>query len=180
MQIQKVELTPDELSLYNKIPFTKSGTKLSHEDSLVGSGASIQLVHSLSQRKAIPEIRLQYFRDPTYNTHSKKSHKEIFESNGTRGDAICRHPHFWPFLYYFIHGPDLPEETKEKFIDIVSGVENISGSDMPGLRVFVRAETRKYGLAPDAASEEFYKLALECGIGEGYARLLRNHVLATR
>ncbi len=179
MQIQKIELTLDELNLYNKIPLYKSGPKPRHEDILAGSEASMQLVCSLLQRNAIPEIRLQYFINSTYNTHSKKSHKALFEENKTHGEAIYRHPHFWPFLNYWIHGPDLPEETKEKFIGIVSAEAYISGSDMPGLRVLVRAETRNHRLVPQTASEEFYKLALECGIGEGYARLLRNHVLET-
>lgn len=100
--------------------------------------------------------------------------------NGTSGENIYKHPHFLSFLHYFIFGPDLPETIKEAFLRIVSSEPYISGSDMPGLRKFVRSETRKYGLKPKEASEEFYKLALECGIEEYLARMIRDGVHTIR
>jgi hypothetical protein len=178
MEIQIIDLLPDELSFYNSIPFSRKGTELSHEDIVKASEAAVLLVHSLISRKAIPETRIRYFFEPEYNTHSKKSHRQIFEMNGCSGDEIYKHPHFWPFLHYFIHGPDLPEETKERFIGIVGSESYISGSDIPGLRDFVRSETRKHELNPKAASEEFYKLSLECQIEEHLARLIRDYVHA--
>lgn len=180
MKTQIIELLPDELDLYNCIPFSKKGTDLSHEDISKASEAAESLVHSLISRKAIPETRIRYFIEPAYNTHSKKSHRQIFEMNGCAGDEIYKHPHFWPFLHYFIHGPNLPEETKERFIGIVSSESFISGSDIPELRDFVRSETRKHELNPKAASEEFYKLSLECQIEEHLARQIRDYVHAIR
>lgn len=180
MQIRKVDLLPEEIILYNSIPFSKKGTEVLHEDIVKASEAAVSLVHSLISRKAIPEIRVRYFIEPEYNTYSKKSHQQIFEMNGNSGDEIYRHPHFWPFLRYFIHGPDLPEETKERFIGIVSSDAFISGSDIPGLRDFVRTETRTHRLDPKSTSEEFYKLALECGIEEYLARLIRDYVHTIR
>lgn len=63
---------------------------------------------------------------------------------------------------------------------MVSKEEYISGSDMPVFRDFVRTETRKHGLEPKEASEEFYKLALECGIVEHLARIIRDYVRAIK
>jgi len=180
MQALEIELMPNELDLYKQIPFSKKGVELTHEEIIKGSEASALLVDSLFKRKAIPEVRLQYFINPLYNIHSKRSHKGIFEMNGTHGKEIFQHPHFWPYLHYWIHGPDLPEKTKREFMTLVGKEEYISGSDMPVFRDFVRAETRKYGLEPKEASEEFYKLALECGIVEHLARMIRDYVRAIK
>jgi hypothetical protein len=50
------------------------------------------LSRSLIHRKAIPQIRLDYFLKPELNIKRKISHKDVFEKNGTKGDAILRHP----------------------------------------------------------------------------------------
>jgi len=180
MGIQEIDLTPEELDLYKCIHFSPKGGKLSHEEYEIASTAAASLFLSLLKRKAIPEIRIRYFNDPAFNTSSKKSHKEIFEMNGTSGEKIYKHPHFLAFLRYFIFGPDLPATIIDAFSKIVSRESYISGSDMPGLRTFVRSETRKYELNPKTASEEFYKLALECGIEEYLARMIRNAVHTIR
>jgi len=180
IQALEIELMPNELDLYKQIPFSKKGVELTDEEIIKGSEASVLLVDSLLKRQAIPEVRLQYFINPLYNIHSKRSHKDIFEMNGTHGEDIVRHPHFWPYLYYWIHGPDLPKKTKQEFITLVRKEEYISGSDIPVFRDFVRTETRKYGLKPKEASEEFYRLALECGIVEHLARMIRDYVRAIK
>ena len=71
------------------------------------------LFRALIAREPIPEIRLRYFTDPKLPVGLYgKSHKQIFEKNGTTGLAIYQHPHFLPFLWYFIHGSRLPGEIK--------------------------------------------------------------------
>ena len=162
MKIPVIELTPEEFELIRCIPFSPKCELLSQEEYACASSAAVSLMRSLLKRKVIPKIRLYYFVDADFNSRSRKSHKEIFEINGTSGEDIYKHPHFWPFLHYFIFGPDLREEIKEAFLRIVGSEEYISGSDIPKLRQFVRDQTRNYGLYPKKASEEFYKLALEC------------------
>jgi hypothetical protein len=176
MEISVIELTSEELELIRCIPFSPKREALSQEEYAIASTAAASLMRSLLKRKVIPKIRIRYFFDADFNTRSRKSHKEIFEMNGTSGEDIYKHPHFWPFLHYFIFGPDLPKEIKEAFLQIIGSEEYISGSDMAGLRKFVRSQTRKYGLYPKEVSEEFYKLALECGIENNLARMIRDAV----
>ena len=55
--------------------------------------------------------------------------------------------------------------------------ENIESDD---LLAFVRSQVRKHRLNPQKVSEEFYKLALECGFPEWNARSIRNTVKSVR
>jgi hypothetical protein len=45
---------------------------------------------------------------------------------------------------------------------------------------YARREVRQRGLERRHAAEEFFKLALECGLYEGKARLVRDAALRTR
>ena len=181
MKMLKVELTQAEQELYTQICFqSPSQMQLSDMDLKISANAATSLTLSLLNRKAIPEIRIRYFVDPALNIGTKMSHKEIFEKNGTSGENIFRHRHFLPYLHYFIFGPDLPKETIDVFAQFVSAEPFISGSDMPRLRKLVRSETRRYELNPKEVCEEFYKLALECGINNDLARMLRDDVRMVR
>lgn len=119
------------------------------------------------QRGAIPAIRVKYFSEPELNTgRGNKSHKEVFESNGTRGDDILEHPHFLKFLKYFIGGPDLPVETIEGFCEIIKKDGGyVTGGTLDMLWPYVRSEIRKKNLDRLHAPEEFFKLAIEVGVG---------------
>lgn len=181
MKILKVKLTQAEQELYTQIHFqSQSQMQLSDMDLKTSANAATSLILSLLDRKAIPENRIRYFTDPDLNIGTKISHKEVFEKNGTSGKNIFRHRNFLPYLQYFIFGPDLPKETIDVFSQIISAESFISGSDVPGLRKFVRSETRKYRLIPKEACEEFNKLALECGINNELARILRDDVRMVR
>ena len=68
----------------------------------------------------------------------------------------------------------------EGFIQIVEREQYISGSDMPGLEKFARDETRRFDLVPHKASEEFYKLSLECGINKDLSQMIRNAIHTIR
>jgi hypothetical protein len=181
MKIIQIDLTQEEQKQYNQIHFSAQGhTQSTDEDFKASSNAAASLTLSLLNRKAIPEIRIRYFVDPTSNIRTKMSHKEIFEKNGTFGEDIFKHRHFLPYLHYFIFGPDLPKETINAFSQIVRAEPFISGSDMPGLRKFVQSETRKFRLNPKNADEEFYKLALEWGIDKDLARMIGHDVRICR
>ena len=176
----KIPLTPEETDLCKQIIFTKPYGYVPQEVIDASSDAAYHLMRSLINRNAIPDIRLRYFKDPNLNSHIKKSHQQIFEQNGTTGIAIFRHQGFIPFLKYFVFGPDLPDPVIEGFIQIVEREQYISGSDMPGLEKFARDETRRFDLVPHKASEEFYKLSLECGINKDLSQMIRNAIHTIR
>jgi hypothetical protein len=174
MEIQPpkaIELKSEEQELLGEIDFEPScvGSRTSREDWIRICEAAHDLTISLLTRGAIPQIRWEYFTKPKYNAGpGKKSRQQVFESNGTCGEEILRHPHFLKYLEYFIFGPALPEATKAGFCELLE-----RGYRHTELHPFVRQETRRLGLDRNTAGEEFYKLALECE-QEFWARHLRD------
>jgi hypothetical protein len=108
-----------------------------------------------------------------------KSRQQVFESNGTAGDDIFRHPHFLPYLKYFLFGPDLPHETIDCFRQAVADCGNITSGDIGPLCELARSLARQQGAERDLA-EEFFKLALECGLDSSDAREVRDSVKRIR
>lgn len=110
--LNSVELTAEEKALVAQIDFDPSSSDR-HEPgywNAVGE-AALTLMRSLIARKAIPEVRTKYFTDSDFNVGGRgRSRADIFEKNGTRGEAIFRHPHFLKYLHYFLYGPDLPPQ----------------------------------------------------------------------
>jgi hypothetical protein len=174
---QPITLTAKERVLLAKISFDLSGH---HDAETVRAwcDSAKSLAQSLLKRKAVPEIRLRYFTDPDLNVGGhNKSRKEVFEGNGTRGDDILQHPHFLAYLKYFIFGPDLPQTTIDQFRQIVIEDRGTSGMLLKQMTQFARAETRRLG---ENRPDEFFKLALECGLDVGLARIIRDAVRGTR
>lgn len=109
-----------------------------------------------------------------------KSHLNVFERNGTAGNEILRHPNFHKYLLYFIEGPSLPAKTVAQFCAVIDSLGSVSGEDILELRNLVRRLTRESGLNPYDASEEFFKLALECGASAAIAESLLRAVREVR
>ncbi len=122
------------------------------------------LFNSLVTRKAIPNIRLAIFDNPKYAETGKRSPKEVFESNGTRGNYIYRHPHFLKYLIYFIDGPDLPDTVIQGFCKIFNDDYGTSGMLLDQIQKYVRSCVRNFHLDRHTAASEFYKLATELQI----------------
>ncbi len=118
----------------------------------------------LNKRKAIPVIRLEIFTNPQYAEFQKKSPKQIFESNGTYGNEIIRHPNFLKYLHYFIKGPDLPAEAIKGFCRILNNDTGTSGEILDQLYCHVRFNIRKYDLDHHSAASNFFRLAVELEI----------------
>jgi hypothetical protein len=171
---QRIALTVEEERLHKQIDFDPQDPGF-HETLVRSCDAAKPLAESLLKRKAIPKIRLAYFTDPEYNVGSKRSRRAIFEGNGCHGEEILGHGNFLKFLKYFIHGPDLPATTLKGFCELID-----RDRDRQELRSYARAEIRSRGLDARDASEEFYKLALECDLDEGYARSVRDAARSTR
>lgn len=172
-----VQLTAEEQELLARIPFSKGYEYETYKET---SAVAVALTRSLLQRKAVPQIRVRYFTDPDLNIGSTRSRKEVFEKNGTQGEDILRHVHFLPHLRYFIFGPDLPEPVIQGFRDILIDDCGTSGEVRDQLRQFARHSVRRFSLNRKDAAEEFYKLALECGLVEWEAGSVRDAALSTR
>lgn len=174
-----IKLTEREQKLWDQVYACRSK---------VGDGKSIrasiepayQLARSLLRRKAIPEMRWRYFVDPTLNVGLKKSRKEVFEENGTRGDAILRHPHFHKYLRYFILGPDLPSQTIAAFCALVRDCKPVTSGDQQLFCDLARRQVRSGRLGRRSAAEEFYKLALELQLHDDMSRAVRDCVMKMR
>ena len=140
-----------------------------------------QLMGRLVKCKAIPDQRLKYFVDPEYRTgRIKGSHRDLFIRNGRSDDEIVRHPHFLPFLRYFVCGPDLPSTVVSEFREAAQRCGQVSGSDALELGSLARKQVRAYGLASQDAAEEYIKLALDCGIYVGHALTIGDRVKKLR
>ena len=177
---EPIPLIAEERALLQRITFDLRGFQ--QGDFAVSSKAAADLTRSLLDRGAIPEIRLRYFLDPELNVGGHgKSRKRIFEWNGTAGDAIFRHAHFLPYLRYFITGPALPGEVVDRFRQIVLDDHGTSGMVLNQLCRFARGEVRRLSpRQPREAVEEFFKLALECGLELRVALTIRDAVRNTR
>ena len=173
---QKIVLTDEEEVLLAQINFHPKNDNRLHEILKISCAAAAPLADSILSRKAVPEIRRRYFTDPDLNIGLKKSRKEVFEANGTKGEAILRHPHFLPYLEYFIYGPQLPDKVIGEFWHLASGLD----VEQNELRKLARNMTRQFELNSREACEEFFKLALECGMSVDGARSVRDAVKTVR
>ena len=159
---RRVELTDEEANLNEQIP--------SSPDRAVPWGpiadAMESLFKSLIERDAIPAVRLRVFDDPNQAEKRGKSPKQVFESNGTCGDQICRHPHFMEYLRYFMNGPDLPSAAIKGFCKILNDDQGTSGMILDQLHRYVRSCVREYRLDRHSAASQFYRLAVELEIDQ--------------
>jgi hypothetical protein len=177
-----IELTERESDLASRIDFNPSSGSHNADSWRPIADAMHELMHSLLHRNAIPEARWKFFTDPEYfiGGHGL-SHCQVFEKNGTRGDAIYRHGNFLKYLRYFIYGPDLPQPVIEAFRqNVVDCGEPFTSSDAHTVADSARQITRSHGLHPGDAAEEFYKLALDCGLDLEDARKIRDSVKKVR
>jgi hypothetical protein len=177
-----IELTVEEKVFLAGIDFEPSSGDRQEQGYWAAVGeAAFGLMESLIARKAIPEVRTNYFNDPDFNLGSRgRSRADVFEKNGTRGEAIFRHPHFLKYLHYFLYGPNLPVHVMEAFRQRIVDIGFVTSSDIIPLGAFARKLTRANRLDADDPAEEFFKLALECGLELHEARSVRNSVKAVR
>lgn len=173
-----IELNEKERDLASRIDFNPAGGSYNRDSWQPIADAMADLMQSLLQRDTIPDHRKRFFTDPEYNIGGHGlSRLQVFEKNGTRGDAIFRHGNFVKYLRYFLFGPDLPKSLIEAFQRKVAdcGTPFTSG-DALIVAHFARNLTRSHGLTGPEVAEEFYKLALDCGLDANDARTIRNCV----
>lgn len=174
-------LTDEEEKLLTGIELDALRIK-GYEHAQKNADAVCELMRSLTGREAIPEIRARFFADGAYNAAGRgRSIQDIFEQNGSSTrEQIFRHPHFLKHLRYFIYGPHLPEEAMEAFRAEVESCGPVTSGDVVPLTKCARRLTREHRLEAHDAADEFYKLALECGLGLSYASAVREYVRKTR
>lgn len=172
-----IVLTPEEQDLFDRIDFELSGE---YESRMASLAAGADLAESLLRRGAVPEVRHRYLTDPELNVGGRgKSRIDGFARNGKQGREVLEHPHFLAFyLRYLIFGPDLPEASIERFRKILIDDAGTGGMILDQLCRCARAEARQLGRYD--AGEEFFKLALECGVDEGVARSVRDAAMRAR
>lgn len=171
-----VELTDEEESLRASIQLDPRAIK----DPVAfqaNANRVAELTRSLLARKAVPDHRLRYFTDPDFNVGGRgRSRFEQFKRTGNTEDEVIRHPHFLAYLKYFLQGPALPERAIDAFTRAVQECGHVTSGDVLPLGKLARTLTRELGLAPSQACEEFFKLALECGLTADTAKPIRDAV----
>ncbi len=165
---KSIELTNAEAKLYSRITLVPG-----NEDWTTIADAMESLVTSLLERGAVPDVRLSLFDDPKYAETGHKSRQSVFESNGTRGRDIFRHPHFIPYLNHFIHGPDLPRPVIEGLCRILNDDSGTSGMVLDQYCRYARSCMREFKLERSKAATEFFRLGVEIGMALDDARSLR-------
>ncbi len=175
-----IELTAKESEIVSRINFNPTGRE--GPDLMDRNGDAVcSLVEALSARQAIPQHRQRFFTDPDFNPGGRgKSARQIFESNGCRGEDILRHNHFLKFLRYMIYGADLPASVVNGLRQAVEDCGQVTSSDIGPLVSAARRLARAHFGRPAEASEDFYMLALDLGLDPATALQFRNSVRAIR
>jgi len=176
-----IDLTSDEKILLSQIVIHAG--ELPHDHVAVRKNGELvcTLMKSLIARGAIPEQRVHYFNDPDYRIGGRgSSRRQMFEKYRTCGTKIFEHPHFLEYLYYFLYGPALPQTAIDSFCAEVDACGPVTSGDIAVLRKCARQLTRLHGLAPHKAAEEFFKLALDCGLSADYSTHIRDSVRSVR
>jgi len=176
-----IELTEPEVALLREMEF-EALNLLNGEPTRRNGRRARELAQSLLKRKAIPEHRVRWFTDAEYYVGGRaKSRESIFESNGCRGSDILEHPHFLQTLKYWIAGPQLPSPVVDGFCSAVEDCfGHITSSDISGLCKTARQLFRAHRLDRKSAAEEFFKLALECGVPTHHAPMIRDAIMRAR
>lgn len=176
-----IELPPEEIVMVDAIQFDPLAFGDNHQAFNENADLAYRLITSLLERDAIPGQRIRYFTDPKYNPGGRgSSRKQSFERNGTRGDAMLRHPHFLKYLRYFIHGANLPSSILTAFAQAVEDCGPITSGDIAPLGATARLLARSHRLEPKTAADEFYKLCLDLDLGPDGAGSIRSSVQQLR
>ena len=183
MQKYHIQLTNEEKQVVESIDFgvVHGNHDERHSAYKANKELILDLLKRLVDRRAIPQERIKYWRDPSYNSGKMRlSRKEVFEGNGCTGDDIYTHPHFIPVLRYFLFGSVLTDSIIEKFEKKVGNPDWITSSDIVPIGKYAQDLARTYELDRNHASEEFFKLCLDMGLDLDTAQSVRQAVMKLR
>jgi len=172
-----IDLTDGESGLLSDIEL--DAHRLNHELYKRQGPFVLRLLKSLLDRDAIPEVRVRYWSDPNFQVgRVKTSHKGQFERNGRQGEEIYTHPHFLKYLRYFLFGAQLPVRVIAEFEEVVGNADWVTSGDLTKITKGARKLVRENGLQGE--DEEFYRLALDMGLGQSFAKTVRDAVKQVR
>ena len=171
----QIDMTEEEITLHDTIEFNALNLK-NGQPFKENAERAAKLAILLSKREAVPHIRLAVFKDDNYAVGRGGSVIEKFRRNGNSDEQILRHPHFLPWLWYFIHGPKLPPTVIEQFTSLIKELGTLTSGDYETLRHFVRSLTKQFKLNKVDAIEVF-KLSLEFSNDGSLANVLRRETL---
>jgi hypothetical protein len=175
--IGAIDLTPQEAALCEAMTFRQEDLGCGRYTAQENGELACRLMKALLARGAIPPQRLSYFSNPTYRSgYPRGSRQQLFERNGTIGDEIYRHPNFLDYMRYFLFGAQLPEELIEGFSAEAFGYGHVGPSDALELGKLAGKLVKRHGLVPHDVEDEFYRLALDCGIYQSHAAVIRKSV----
>lgn len=183
MKKYHIDLTDEEEALVEAIDLRVSHVHHGEAHTVYRANrrSILELLQSLCDRSAVPEERLKYWNDPDYNSSGRKtSHKRVFERNGRTGEDIYTHPHFVPYLRYFLFGADLGDPVIGRFEAKVGNPEWVTSGDILPIGKQAQDLVRQYHLDRPHAAEEFFKLCLDMGLGLSVGRLVRRSVMQLR
>ena len=174
-----VALTTEEQALWDQIRRADARGASGSEWTPVADAMQI-LMESLLKRKAIPEIRIRLFTDPSLAEKGARSPKLVFEGYGRRGTAIFRDGNFHKYLMHFVEGPDLPRPAIEGLCRIMNEDAGTSGMLMSQYKAHARDCVRRFDLDPRRAATEFFRLGIEIGMDKYDAEVLRRAAMSAR
>jgi hypothetical protein len=184
----RIQLTDEEKKLISEINLYPNIDSSDFYDTANSNGMKIlNLFTILQKRKAIPAHRMAYFLDAKFNIGTKKSRKEVFESNGCHGNDILKDAHFCKYFAYFIDGPNLPQATidacEKKLITICSGAIPEYIPTYIVHQILIPFRNIANGWKNDKRhrpEQEFFQLAIELGFTLDQARQIRLAVMKSK
>lgn len=173
--IGAIELTSTEQNYLNGITLDESNTD--YVAAMENERLVPMLMASLTERNAIPVQRLEYFNNPGFRSgRIKGSHRSLLERNGNTEVEIFQHFSFRKYLRYFLFGANLPELLISTFKKKVDDFGSVGPSDALELTKLAKSLVRDQILRPVDVYEEFYRLALDCGILQTNAKRIRDGI----
>lgn len=176
--MSKIDLSEEENKLFDSVQ--NCNVRNSYEENQISLEASLQLTELLLERKAIPLNRLKFFIDRKYqHGRSKLSRKEVFESNGTKGKAILKHPHFIKYLDYFVNGANVSQDI----YDVAeASIESNQSQDDSILKIIEYIKLKGY-ISKDRTkrnkfADELFKLVVDLGFDTDSCFYIRKAIMS--
>lgn len=157
-----LELTEEERKMLESIEFNPLGLGSPEEVRENGERAA-ELFRLLTDRNSVPDVRLRVFSDDDYAPARQPALRD-FERNGNSIGQTLRHADFLKHLLYFLSGPALPTDAIRSFKQRVDECGGVTSGDLLPLGRHAKQLAKHHGLDKKIAREEFFKLALECGL----------------
>ena len=175
--MSKIKLTEKEQEQFDLA--LKCSLDRDYEENQKSLDSLQALTESIIARDAISRNRLKYFIDRDFqHGGTKMSRKEVFESNGTKGKKIFRHPNFINYLDYFINGAKVPPNVYEVAKSIVDS-HSFQDEAIQKLYDYLKLS----GLIPkdknskNKFADEIFKLAVDLGFDSSDCKFIRTKIM---